>query len=544
MPRFARLLLALSMLLGVASALPSRAADAYAGYVNEHAYVDTPAGRMFVQYWRPKVGKVPTILSISPYRYVYTRANPSDPIKDGYSDRYLPKGYGRAYADLIGTGLSDGCYDYGGKNEAISGAAVVEWLAAQPWSTGKIGMIGTSYDGASQLEVATLAPPHLAAIVPQEPVSSWYHYNYDHGVLYNSTDEESGNEDSTGYLVGTPDLFDFVLGRTPNIDPTLTPQQRLDNLSGKLNECDNVEHETRGHGVDTAYTEFWKERDWSLRAKNVKAAVLFQHGWDDNNTKTQQFQRFFANLTNAAEKRAILGQWTHTDVFDGGAAGVSFPVSRKEYLDAFFARWLKGKPASVLAGFPKILSQANDGTFRTTLPIGVKKTVIRIPSQGATFANTGSESEAVTRRAKTTSSTPNVWMHTLAVVRQDTRLTGTATATVTAASDGLRGQLDGALIDVAPDSSMALVGVGMLDLRYRSDLGVATSLTPGKTFTATISFTPQDYVVKAGHRLVITLAGSESVWGVPDPEVGQTITLADVTLALPLVPARLATVKD
>lgn len=537
MPRLARLCLAASLLAGVAFALPSRAADPYAGYVNEHAYVETPVGRVYVQFWRPKVGKAPTILSISPYRYLYTRVNPSAQITDSYSDRYLPRGYGRAYADLIGTGLSDGCYDYGGADEATAGAAVVEWLAAQPWSTGKIGMIGTSYDGATQLETATLAPPHLAAIVPQEPVSSWYHYNYDHGVLYNSTDEESGNESETGYLVGTPDLFDFVLGRTPNTDPTITPQQRLDNLATKTGECDDVEHETRGHGVDPAYTGFWKERDWALRAKNVKAAVLFQQGWDDNNTKAQQFQRFFSNLTHAADRRAILGQWVHTDVFDGGASDVKFPIVRKDYLDAFFDRWLKGKPASVLAPFPPMLSEANDGTFRTTLPLSVRKTVTHIAPQGAMFVNSGAETERAVRESGSTSSTSSYYLHLMPAVSHDVRLTGTATARVRATSTALRGQLDGALIDIGP-AGEALIGIAMMDLRYRDNPGVAKSLVPNEPFSATLAFTPQDYVIKAGHQLALVLAGSEAVWGVPDPEVGQAVTVKDIVLSMPLVTAK------
>lgn len=541
MRRFSRVVLAAALVLGVAIALPSHAASGYKGFVNEHAYVATPVGNIYVQYWRPTdpAVKVPVILSISPYRYLYARLDPRAPITDTYSDRYVPRGYARAYADLVGTGLSDGCYNYGGKNEAIANAAVIEWLGTRPWTNGKIGMIGTSYDGATQLEAATLAPKHLAAIVPQEPVSIWYHYNYDHGVLYNGSDEKTENVDQTGYPVGTPDLFDFVLGRTPNTDPGLTPAQRVANLQWRLQECGDISHEAKGHGAQTEYDAFWQERDWALRADKVTAAVLYQQGWDDNNTKSQQFQRFFDHLTHAADKRAIAGQWVHTDVFDGGAAASHWPIVRLDYLDAYFAHWLKGAPASVLDGFPKILSEGSDKQFRTTLPFGVKRTVTALPTQAARFTNTGAETSMVIHETGSLPNSPNYWVSELKPVSADSRLTGIGKIMVTASSTGLRGQLDAALVDVDSAGAASVICVGLSDLRYRNNPAVGQDLSPGKAFSASVSLTPQDYILKAGHHFAIVLSGSNLVWGVSDPEAGQVVTIAKATLSLPVLAAKL-----
>jgi X-Pro dipeptidyl-peptidase len=507
-------------------AVPAHAVE----WVEERAYIPTKHGEMFVDFVRPKTGKAPVILSITPYRYLYADADPTANRTDFYRTRYTQQGYARAYADLIGTGLSGGCWDYGGKAEAETGAAVVEWLGTRTWSNGKVGMIGTSYDGAIQLEIATLAPKHLAAIVPQEPVSSWYDYNYDHAVTQNATDEED-DPSNTGYPVGTPDLFDLVLGTTPNIDPAhlsaaTAQQQARDAASG----CDIAEHETRGHYAQPEYGAFWKERDWALRAGNVKAAVLFQHGWVDTNTKPNQFTRYWDNLRKAADKRAIVGQWAHTDIFSSRPGGVAFPVEPRDYLDAFFAKYLKGS-GKALATMPKVMSQANDKAWRSTLPTTVKQTAYKLGT--GSFVNTGTETSKTFKSDP--SGGPNFASWAFPVTR-DTRLTGSGSVTLRMTSSLPRGQVAVTLLDQPAEASAAtVVTLGLLDLRFRDSLGAPKDVPMGTAFTATVTLRPQDYVIEKGHRLVLAVAGSDVVWGVPDPVAGQQMAvLAGSTLRLPV----------
>ncbi|HWL36899.1 MAG TPA: CocE/NonD family hydrolase [Frankiaceae bacterium] len=508
-------------------AVPAHAVE----WVEERAYVPTKHGEMFVDFVRPKTGKAPVILSITPYRFLYADADPTANRTDFYRTRYTKQGYARAYADLIGTGQSGGCWDYGGKAEAESGAAVVEWLGKQPWSNGKVGMIGTSYDGAIQLEIATLAPKHLAAIVPQEPVSSWYDYNYDHAVTQNATDEED-DPSNTGYPVGTPDLFDLVLGTTPNLDPehvsaAAAQQQARDAATG----CDVVEHETRGHYAQPEYGAFWKERDWPLRAGNVKAAVLFQHGWGDTNTKPNQFTRYWDRLRKPADKRAIVGQWAHTDIFSSRPAGVPFPVDPLEYLDAFFARYLKGSKSKALDRMPKVMSQANDEKFRSTLPTLARQTAYKLGT--GSFVNTGTETS---KNFKSDPSGGPNFASFAFPVKKDTRLAGSGSVTLRMTSSLPRGQVAVTLLDQGPEATAAtVITLGLLDLRFRDSLGVAKDVPTDKAFTATVTLRPQDYVVKKGHTLVLAVAGSDVVWGVPDPVVGQQLAvLAGSTLRLPV----------
>jgi len=511
--------------------LPSHAASPYAGFVDESTYVATPYGKIRVEMHRPAKGRMPVILQMSPYRYLYARARADGVPTSFYSDRYAPKGYATAFADLLGTGESDGCWDYGGAAEAGAGAAVVEWLGTRGWSNGKVGMIGTSYDGAIQTEIATLAPKHLAAIVPQEPVTSWYGYNYDHAVTHNATDDDESLAD-TGYPLGTPDLFDSVLGRTPNTDPERSPQEHLANLADKTSECEIAEHNYRGHLADPSYGGFWQERDWALRAGRVKAAVLMQHGWRDFNTKPDQFSRYWQGLTGAKDRRAIVGQWNHTDVFSSPRPNT--PVDFRGYLDDFFARYLKGERAPGLDAVPKVLSQGFDRTWRTSLPLTVRPTTFTFEGGTRTFVNTGLQSSKVFK-AEPAGVDPATLAFASSPFAQAKRLTGGGTVTVDVAVDGVRGQLDATLLDVSPGGSRRVVTLGLLDLRYAASLAAPQNIVPGAVMRVTITLRPQDAVIAKGHQLSLVLAGSEAVWGVPDPMTGQRYTVGGVRLKLPLV---------
>jgi X-Pro dipeptidyl-peptidase len=512
---------------------PAAGADPYAGYVNSHSYVPTRYGSIYVQYWKPVRGKAPVILSMSPYRYLYAYPDPTgsvDQMTDYYSDTFLPRGYARAYADLLGTGFSDGCWDYGGAKEAEAGAAVVEWLAAQPWSTGKIGMIGTSYDGAIQLETATLAPPHLAAIVPQEPVSSWYHYNYEAAVTHNSTDDDVGVAD-TGYPIGTPDLFDLVLSRTPNTDPGISPEAHAANLADRASECEAIEHNYRGHVADPSYGSFWMERDWSLRASRVRAAVLLQHGWRDSNTKPDQFWRFWAALPASLDKRVLLGRWNHTDVFAGPPDYATPPIDAGKYLAAFFDVHLKGKSPSLLASFPRILTEGSDEKWRTTLPTALRPTTWRFPP--GSFVNTGAETSKIFKTLPGGMKTPAMATWTTPALAKPVRIVGPSFVTASTAVMGVRGQLDATLLDVDATGTARVLTLGLLDLRYYEDPAAPRSIRPGEPMSVRLRLRPIDVVVGAGHHLELVLTGSEAVWGVPDPEVGQDYTLTHVSLSVP-----------
>jgi putative CocE/NonD family hydrolase len=87
----------------------------------------------------------------------------------------VPRGYAVVNVDLRGFGKSDGIGSLLSDEEADDYVEVIEWAAAQPWSTGKVGLDGVSYLAISQWKVAARRPRHLVAICPWEGWSDVYH---------------------------------------------------------------------------------------------------------------------------------------------------------------------------------------------------------------------------------------------------------------------------------------------------------------------------------------------------------------------------------
>src|SRR5262249_3136055 len=108
---------------------------------------------------------------------------------------WVPWGYACVRVDVPGSGKSPGRMDPLSPAEARAGYDAVEWIAAQPWCNGKVGMTGISYLAMTQWVVASEQPPHLAAIVPWEGVSDFYRDWARHGGMLSTF--------ATGWNAGT-----------------------------------------------------------------------------------------------------------------------------------------------------------------------------------------------------------------------------------------------------------------------------------------------------------------------------------------------------
>src|SRR4051812_13364125 len=249
-------------------ATPARAQDppsapVYTQSVTEEMRIQTEYGSIYGWVRRPVVPagvKVPVILTYSPYAIL---ESPTVGADGGEGDYFVPRGYARAWFHLVGTGRSGGCTDYGGIRERRTGYDVVQKLGTMPWSNGKVGMIGVSYDGTTQWSTAVESPSHLAAIIPQVGITRWYDYAYGQGVRF-----YSGS--------GTPLLFDvgFNQARPPGAD-----QGDAMELPDEANPCDAAEHQIRGYGPDPVHDAFWDERDYRARSSHVRVPVLFEGSW-------------------------------------------------------------------------------------------------------------------------------------------------------------------------------------------------------------------------------------------------------------------------
>jgi predicted acyl esterase len=99
-------------------------------------------------------------------------------------ERWVPDGYVVIAIDSRGSGKSPGYLDPFSPRETQDYCEAIEWSARQPWSTGKVGLIGISYLSIKQWQVAALQPPHLAAICPWEGGCDLYRDWSHHGGIF------------------------------------------------------------------------------------------------------------------------------------------------------------------------------------------------------------------------------------------------------------------------------------------------------------------------------------------------------------------------
>ncbi len=98
-------------------------------------------------------------------------------------ERWVPHGYAVVRVDSRGAGWSPGFMDPNSPREIDDLYQCIEWAGTQPWSNGKVGMLGISYYSTNQWRVATMHPPHLAAIIPWEGRNDGYRDNTYHGGI-------------------------------------------------------------------------------------------------------------------------------------------------------------------------------------------------------------------------------------------------------------------------------------------------------------------------------------------------------------------------
>jgi predicted acyl esterase len=101
-------------------------------------------------------------------------------------EKWVPHGYVCVRVDSRGTGRSPGYIDPFSPRETRDLYECIEWAGVQPWSNGKVGLSGVSYYGINQWHVASLQPPHLAAMCVWEGAADWYRDMTHHGGILNT----------------------------------------------------------------------------------------------------------------------------------------------------------------------------------------------------------------------------------------------------------------------------------------------------------------------------------------------------------------------
>jgi predicted acyl esterase len=98
-------------------------------------------------------------------------------------EKWVPHDYACVRVDSRGCGCSPGFIDHFSRRETKDFYDCIEWAGVQPWSNGKVGLNGISYYGINQWHVATLQPPHLAALCIWEGAADWYRDMTHHGGI-------------------------------------------------------------------------------------------------------------------------------------------------------------------------------------------------------------------------------------------------------------------------------------------------------------------------------------------------------------------------
>jgi uncharacterized protein len=182
MPRLSPALLAVMAVLFLVPAAAPAAGVAYPDADWSEAWISSSDGvTLHADVLRPKgatpADRTPVVLSIGPYFNHSGQTGPAGPAEGtqydpvgpdaGPSERFqdfvegsglLKKGYSFVMVDLRGFGGSNGCLDWSGPGEKADVVHAVQWAAGRPWSNGRVGMYGKSYDGLTGLIGVDLRP--------------------------------------------------------------------------------------------------------------------------------------------------------------------------------------------------------------------------------------------------------------------------------------------------------------------------------------------------------------------------------------------------
>jgi len=157
-------------------------------------------GTVYANVFRPaEAGQFPVIITLGPYPkdIPFREWNPVAwerlPERGDYMhwetvdpEWWVPRGYAVVRRDTRGTGKSPGRPRLLSRAEAVDFHDAIEWVGTQPWSSGRVAVMGISYFAMNAWRVAALQPPHLTAIVPWEGAVDLYRDASRHGGVYSN----------------------------------------------------------------------------------------------------------------------------------------------------------------------------------------------------------------------------------------------------------------------------------------------------------------------------------------------------------------------
>lgn len=461
-----------------------------------------------------------------------------------YQNMFVPLGYAVIYSSSPGTGQSQGAPTIGGINESLAPKAVVDWLNGRAkgftsqtgdeattanWSTGKVGMIGTSFNGTLALAAATTGVEGLEVIVPVAPNTSSYHYYRSNGLV----------RSPGGYLGEDIDvLYDFVHSGAEDKREGNNQRVRVDILE---------KHMDRQTGD---WNEFWAGRDYLLQMDNMKAAMLMSHGFNDWNVMPEHSHRIY-------KKAQEMGLTTQIYYHQAGHGGMP-PF---EMLNKWFSQFLYGQDNGIenetdKAWIVREHVAKNEPTAYADYPNPEAKMVTLYPTKGGNKAGgltttkkkkqkkeslTDDATIKASELAKAENSTHRL-LYTTPVLAEDLHISGLAEIEISLASSKPAANLSVYLVSLPWEDGKDvkiyenIVTRGWADPQNHSSLTDGEPLEKGKFYNLSFTLQPDDHIIPAGQQLGLMIFSSDKNFTLhPAAGTELTIDLDKTKLHLPVV---------
>jgi len=516
-----------------------------------HSVVETPdlgivltdGCRLSARAWMPadaSTHPVPAVLEYIPYRK-RDGTLPRDEMMHPYMAGH---GYACVRVDLRGSGDSAGLLtDEYTAQELADACEVIAWLAAQPWCSGTVGMMGKSWGGFNCLQTAALRPPALKAII----------------TVCSTTDRFADDiHFKGGCLLGRNFGWGAVMLSYSSrpADPVLRQGWRADWLA-RLEADTFLAPRWAGHQARDGY---WRHgsvgEDWAA----IQVPVLAIGGWADNYMNT--VGHLLENLK--VPVKGIVGPWVHQyphTAVPGPAIGFLHEALR------WWDRWLKGVEngadadpamrAFMLHSQPPDacaphraghwLAEAtwpSSRISRQTLALspggtlggagGALAVAVNTPQHlglnAGEFFPMGLAAEMPGDQAA--DDALSVCFET-APLAAGMDLLGAARLALRLTSDQPFAFIVARLCDVAPDGASVRICHGMLNLRHRNSMAQPGPVPVGEAFDAELALDLTAYRLAPGHRLRLALSTTYWPFVWPSPRAA-TLTLLQGALELPL----------
>ena len=494
--------------------------------------------RLSARIWLPEDAEdapVPALLEYLPYRKDDVTA-----ARDAVRHPYLAgHGYASVRVDMRGSGDSDGLLlDEYLPQEQLDAVEVIEWLAAQPWCSGEVGMFGISWGGFNALQVAARQPPALKAVI----AVSATHDRYTDDVHW------------CGGCVFQP-MLDWATtmlaydARPP--DPLVVGERWRDLWLARLEGSRPLIETWLGHQRRDGY---WLQGSVYVDYRAIRCPVYVVSGWSD-----WYRNPVFALLEGLdVPRKGLIGPWAHTypeQAAPGPAIGFLQEALR------WWDRWLKGSENGVESEprFRAWITEPFAPGFHDELPgrwvaeaswpsANVETRTLTLTADGGLTEGVADEAELAIRGLQT-AGLDNSWIFsrdqraedgcalsfTSVPLRERIELLGIPRLELVFASDRPLALASVRLCDVAPDGVSTLVTRGQLNLTHRDGHETPAQLVPGERTRASVRLDAIGRAIPPGHRLRVSVSptGWPRAWPSPEP-VTLTVVAGASYLELPV----------